>query len=112
MIVQSFLILFLLFALSRVVLRFRGGQLKPLEFIFWTCLFVVSIFFVISPDRTTKIANYLGIGRGADLITYVSLSALFYLIFRAYVMMENIRHEITVLIRMMAIEKARSKMKK
>ena len=35
-----------------------------------------AIFFTIFPDISTPLANYLGIGRGVDLITYLSLLGL------------------------------------
>ena len=35
-----------------------------------------AIFFTIFPDISTPLANYLGIGRGVDLIIYLSLLGL------------------------------------
>ncbi len=103
-IIQLILLLFLLFALSRVFLRFRGGQIKYKEFIFWSVVFVSAIFGVLFPGETTRLARLFGIGRGADLVIYVSIIVLFYLIFRAYVLMENLSHQITELVRKIALE--------
>lgn len=103
-IVQIILTIFLLFALSRVVLRFRSGQIKPTEFLFWAFLFLTAIIVIIFPDETTRLANRLGIGRGVDLIVYASIVTLFYLVFRLYVLAEDIRHEITELVRKLALK--------
>ena len=104
-IVQIVLTIFLFFALSRVVLRFRGGQIKFTEFGFWGFLFTTAIIVILFPSETTKLANNLGIGRGVDLVVYASIVTLFYLVFRIYVMMEDIRHEITELVRKIALKK-------
>lgn len=102
--VQVFLILFLLFAVSRVILRFRDRKLHPGEFIFWFLLFLIAIIGVVFPDVTTKVANLLGIGRGSDLIIYASVATLFYLVFRLYIAVEDVRHEITELVRKIALK--------
>lgn len=101
--VQIVLAIFLIFALSRVVLRFRDRKLSPLEFIFWAFLFIAAIIGVSFPDQTTRIAKMVGIGRGVDLVIYGSIVVLFYLVFRIYVMMEGLHHEITELIRKIAL---------
>lgn len=103
-VIQIVLALFLVFALSRVVLRFRGGQIKPTEFVFWAFLFLTAIIVIVLPDQTTKLANQLGIGRGVDLVVYASIVTLFYLVFRLYVLAEDIRHEITELVRKLALK--------
>lgn len=110
-VLQFILILFLLFALSRVFLRFRSGQIKPTEFLFWSVLFAISIIIVFFPNETTKIASFFGIGRGADFVIYAAIASLFYLLFRAYVMMEDIRHEITELVRALALKDIKVKRK-
>lgn len=105
--VQLILIFFLIFALTRVVLRYRGGQLTALEFGFWSLLFFLAAVGVLAPELTTKVATVLGIGRGADLAVYTSIVVLFYLVFRIYVVIEDVRQEITELIRQIALEKTK-----
>ncbi|MBI3559330.1 DUF2304 domain-containing protein, partial [Candidatus Gottesmanbacteria bacterium] len=61
-------------------------------------------FGVIFPGQTTKIANFLGIGRGVDLILYASIATLFYLVFRIYILMEDLRHQITEVVRKIALK--------
>lgn len=110
-ILQFVLLVFLIFALSRVILRFRGGQITGPVFLFWIVVFLLAFFGISFPEETTKLARWLGIGRGVDLIIYVSIAVLFYLVFRAYVLMEDQRHELTELIRKMALEKFLKKVK-
>lgn len=51
------------------------------------------------PNSLTKLANFFGIGRGADLVLYVGLVAVFYFIFRIYVRLEKMERNITKIVR-------------
>lgn len=108
---QIFLIVFILFALSRVILRLKDGSLKLGEFLFWFGLFVFALVGVIEPDFTTYVAKFIGIGRGADVVIYASIALLFYMIFRTNIMLENLKHEITQLVRLIAIHQINNKEK-
>lgn len=101
---QIVLLLFLLFALSRVILRFRGGALTLRGFIFWSALFGLAIVAVLVPKLTGDFARAAGIGRGVDAVIYASLVLLFYLIFRLHIFLEDIRHEITAMVRKQALK--------
>src|SRR5512146_1289444 len=103
--VQSALLVFLLFALSRVFMQYRNHQIRLNEFGFWSVLFGGAIIVVSFPNETTYFAKLLGIGRGVDLLIYASVVTLFYLCFRIYIQLEDMRHEITELVRKMALEK-------
>ena len=59
---------------------------------------------ILKPDFTTFIAQSLGIGRGADVIIYASILILFYLLFRTHILIENLRHEVTQVIRALALK--------
>ena len=105
LIIQIILIIFFLFALSRVYLRFKGGQIRAMEFVFWSVVFSVAIAGVALPEEISKLAAILGVGRGVDLIIYASIAVLFYLVFRLYVFIEDVRHEITEVVRKIALLK-------
>lgn len=109
--VQILASLFLLFAFSRVVLRYRDSTISLGMFLFWTGIWLLASLGVIRPDFTTFIADQIGIGRGADAAVYISLIILFYLLFRLSVTIENLRHDITKVVREIAL-KDQSKSKK
>ncbi|MEA3355699.1 MAG: DUF2304 family protein [Patescibacteria group bacterium] len=102
--IQIVLGIFLIFAASRVILRLKDGALTFKSFIFWFMVFTLAIIGVIKPELTTLIAQKLGIGRGTDAVIYGSILLLFYLIFRTNVMLENQRHDLTKLIRDLALK--------
>lgn len=109
--IQIILLLFIVFALSRVILRLREKVIPLGTAVFWSILWLTAFAGILSPQTTTRIAGYFGVGRGVDVIVYISLALLFYLVFRTYVMVEDIRHEITEIIRTVALQKT-SKTKK
>lgn len=102
-ITQIILSIFLLFALTRVYLRFRGGDVSFIGFIFWTCLFGSAMVIVLFPPFSSSVAKFMGIGRGVDAIVYTSIVLLFYLVFRLYIYLQDIRQEITELVQKLAI---------
>lgn len=108
-ITQLVLTIFLAFALSRVYLRFRGGNLSLFGFLFWTFLFGLAIGVVLFPELTGNIARSAGIGRGADAVIYTSIVLIFYLVFRLYVYLQDIRQEITTLIRKLALKELKKR---
>lgn len=109
--IQFLLIVFVLFAASRAYLRFKGGSLPFGAFLFWVCIWSFAAIAIFLPEETSKIARWAGIGRGADIIIYISISLLFYLIFRLHVMLENVRSEISSLIREISLKEVKEKKK-
>ncbi len=107
--IQILLIVFVLFALSRVYLRFKEGTIKKFEVLFWTIVWVFAIFAIITPTSLGYVSTFLGIGRPADLILYVAVILLFYLNFRLYVIMDEMQQTITKVVRETAIQRVKRK---
>lgn len=107
MLLQFILIIFLIFAISRVILQLRQGNINLFSFLSWTGVFIIAIIGVLYPEVTTKAASILGIGRGADAVIYLSIAILFYLIFRITIVIEEIHSDITEIIREMAVNNAK-----
>ena len=93
----------LLFAISRVVLRWRDRSLSVRGLIFWVFVFGGILVVLLVPGVSMNLARFLGIGRGSDVIVYGSVVLLFYLVFRIYVALENFEHKLTMLIREIAL---------
>lgn len=102
--VQILLLTFVLFAASRAILQFRGGTIRFGALTFWLMVWIVAIFAIFYPEATTNFARMLGIGRGVDVVVYASIAILFYLVFRLHVYIENLRTEISRLIREVSIK--------
>ncbi len=107
MIIQLLVSLFVLFALSRVWLRYRDGSISMFGTLAWSALWIVVTIFVWVPNISERIARAIGIGRGVDVLVYSSIIVLFYGLFRLYVKLEFVEHEMTSLVRAMALRDAK-----
>lgn len=103
MIIQILLSIFLIFAISRVVLQVKSARITWGSFLFWCGLFIFALFGVLDPRITTYVANILGIGRGADVVIYISIVLIFYMLFRLSIAIEDTRREISGLVRKIAL---------
>lgn len=108
---QIFLVIFILFASSRVLLRFKEGQLHLGSLLFWLLIWLAAFLALILPNQTTKLAQLLGIGRGVDVVIYISLAILFYLVFRLHILVENQNTRISQLIREISLQPKNIKLK-
>ncbi len=104
MFIQILIIAFLLFAVSRVILRFKDRTISIGELIVWLVVWVGAGVITILPQSTDFLAKILGVGRGVDAIIYLAIIMLFYGVFRLYVKMEHIEHEITDIVRKTALK--------
>lgn len=107
--INIILILFLLFALSRSILRYKGKEIRLNEFIFWTAIWVLGIIALASPSTVSYISQSIGIGRPADMIVYLSIIILFYINFRMYVALDNMDQKLTKVVREVAIKREKKK---
>jgi len=105
--IQILAILFALFAFSRAVLRFKDGAIKTREFVMWSVVWIAVIVVAAIPPTAEFISTALGVQRAVDLVVYVSIIMLFYLIFRVYVKTEKMEHSITTITRSIAIKRAK-----
>lgn len=106
---QGVAILFALFALSRSILRFRDGQTTWKDFLLWSGIWIAVIIISLFPNITYFFAKAFGINRGVDLVIYISITALFYLMFRLYIKLDRVEKNITLLTRHDAIKNAKRK---
>ena len=107
--IQIIIALFALFAWSRAILRFREGKLTRNEILFWSVGWVAVIVVALLPQTTNVLARTFGVGRGADVIVYISIVVLFYLVFKMYVKLDTISKEITKAVREIALERKKKK---
>jgi small membrane protein len=102
---QFLLLAFALAALAKALHSYKRRRMAPLDFLFWGLVWIGTASIIVFPDATSFVAHLLGIGRGADLIMYLSLLISFYLIFRLYVALARLEQAITALVRAIALER-------
>ncbi len=101
--IQVILIIFFLFASFKVLGRWRTGELSGGVVVMWLLFWIVATIVALIPDITFRVAHLVGIGRGADLVVYLSLAILFFMVFRLMVKVERINRDITKLTRQLAL---------
>lgn len=57
------------------------------------------VFFVIFPDTTTRIAHFVGVNRGADMIFYLAILFLLFLVLKLYARIRRLEQQFTELVR-------------
>jgi small membrane protein len=106
-VIQILIALFALYAATRALLRFRRGSIGLAELALWLCFWAAVAVCVLRPGITQWVASILGVGRGADAVTYLSLVALSYVFFRVYLRIRHSEQQLTRLVRALALEHAR-----
>lgn len=110
--IQILFLIFVFFAGSRAFLRLKEGNLSIGSFLFWFALWTLAIVSIIEPEFTTYVARLIGIGRGTDVVIYLSIILMFYLLFRTNVMIEDLKHEVSKLTTQLAIKNTSKKQRK
>jgi small membrane protein len=102
---QFVLLALVLGVLAKVMHLYRQRRLVPLDVLWWGLIWLGTAVMILVPDTTSLLAHRLGIGRGVDLIVYLSLLLSFALIFRLYVALARLEQTITALVSAMALER-------
>lgn len=66
---------------------------------------------VIVPDMTSEVAQFVGVGRGADLVTYIAIIAVMFVLLHYYAKFVELQQKLTELAREMAILRAENSTK-
>lgn len=112
LLIQIIIILFILFAILGVISKFRKREINIKGLIFWLVIWTGAGIVILLPNVTSYLASILGVGRGVDVIIYLSIVVIFYLIFRIGIKLEFIEHEITKIVRHLTIRETEKKRKK
>ncbi len=104
MIIQFILILLILIFVFRLFLKFKNRETDKKDFFLWLLIWILAIAVIAYPQGTVLIANKVGIGRGSDLIVYVSIIAIFFLLFRLLLRIEKMEKQITKIVRKDALK--------
>lgn len=104
MLLQYFLSFLILLIIYRVVIKWRQGILTSRDVIFWIGFWFVVGIIILLPETTSFMAEVVGVGRGADLVVYLSIVLIFYIIFQMTIKIEKIERNITKVVRTVAMK--------
>ena len=108
-IIQLILTVSILLLLWLYIKHFKTQLMSKILF---SILFIAGIIAVIFPEVTNVIANYVGVGRGADLLLYITVIVFYSSLTFIYSRFKKIENRQTEIIRLLTIGGAKKLPKK
>ncbi len=109
MIVQVAALLFVLFAWSRALLRYKDNKIGMAGVVFWSIIWIGVLLLAFAPGLFAQFGEFVGVQRPVDVAVYTCLIVLLYLVFRLYVKQETGEVELTRLVRRIALQSPKKK---
>ena len=78
---------------------------RVLDILLLAFLILAAVVFVVWPDLTQNLAKFLGVGRGADLVFYISILIFWFVVLKLYSRVRSLEQKLTETIRKNAIKK-------
>src|SRR5438046_3181446 len=97
---------FAVYALRRLIARYRKGGTLTLEFIIWIVVWGGIGVVVFIPQKTDLVARWLGVGSGFNALTFITIVGLLYAVYRLYSRVQTVERDLTRLVRVAALERA------
>jgi hypothetical protein len=105
---QALLILSVVLLLVYLLRSRRSPQSRAWVKVGFVVFVIAAIYAIVRPDDTTVVAHWLGIGRGADLLTYAFIIAFLFVTISAYMRFKDLELRYARLARAVALEGARA----
>lgn len=87
-------------------LVFLRRNRMPFHIITVFALLVAGAIAVVVPETTDEVAHFVGVGRGADLVTYISIIAVLFVLVHYYAKFVALQRNVTEITRELAIMRA------
>ncbi len=104
MLIQFILVLIIAVIIWRQAVRLKNKELTVKQFAGWLVIWLAGLIIVIWPNSTAWLAGIVGVGRGSDLVIYLSVIFIIYFLFRILLRIEKIEKNLTKLTREDAIK--------
>lgn len=94
---QIIIVIIISFTASRTLLRFNDRSIGWGEFLFWSLVWASILLLAIKPYLSDTFAQAVGVQKGTDIMFFLAIILLFYLIFRLYVKIDSLDRNLTEL---------------
>lgn len=81
---------------------------KVFDILFAGALVAIGVLFILQPELSNKISQKVGVGRGADLVFYISILLFWFIILRLVDRIRRLEQLFTDLVRKESLNEARS----
>lgn len=105
-IINIIIAVFVLLAIWRIAIRYRRQEIRRLEFVLWGSFWIAVGAAAQFRGLADKIAQTVGVERGADLFVYLTLLAILFVLFKTTVRMKRQEREMTKVVRKMALSES------
>lgn len=109
MIIQYVATIIIALIILQLISKFKKDRVSWPRTLIWILFWCVGIFVVWFPETIAKIAQVSGVGRGVDIIIYISIILLFYLLSNQNTKIDELNKQITKLTREIAKNNAKTK---
>lgn len=99
LVIQLLLLAALLSAFALTWKRARERVIRRREALLWSLLWIAAAILIFWPELASRVASFVGVGRGADLVVYAAVIVLFVLIFNIHVFLDRLERKLTQLVR-------------
>ena len=106
MILKVLAVLFALFAIARVVQRYRRGGALTAEIVFWGSIWASLGAVVFIPKKTDHFAHFIGVSSGFNALTFIAVAGLLFAVYRLFARVATLQHDLTKVVRLNAIANA------
>ena len=106
---QLFIALIVCIALYHTYLGAKRNKLSKPFLTIWLSFWLLILLTIFNLDKLSLLAQTLGIGRGVDLVIYLSLIFLFYQIYHLIINQKTLTKQITQLTREIALQNTHGK---
>lgn len=96
---QFLLSTIIIFIIYKTIKSYKRGNLSKTFFLTWLLLWTGVLFFIFEQNTLIKLAHFIGISRGVDLVIYLSIILIFYLIYKIFSHLNDLNQKITKIIR-------------
>ncbi len=103
MLIQLILVAAIILIILRLIIQLKRQRISGGEFAGWIIIWLAAAVVILFPDITSFLAIKVGVTRGVDLVIYVSVVLVFYLLFKLLMRIEKIERDITELCRRIAL---------
>ena len=83
-----------------------AARKRPMQKLAMMAVFALIILFALFPDLSNMAAHLVGVGRGVDMVFYLSIVVLLFLVFNLYLGQKTVEDQLTIVVRELAIAQA------
>jgi len=103
---QIIIILASLGFVGRALIRCAKKQISLWLFLLWTALWAGVTIVAIYPVIINRLADFVGVGRGVDLIIYVAIGVIVYILFKQQIRAGKVEKDLARMVQIKAMDDA------